>query len=214
MQYTTNYNLKKPESNDTANINDLNENMDILDEKLKEAIQNEQLQGDVTEIKGTTEEIKTSVGSSKDLSSSPTLFGRLAEIKETLTSKFSEVISKITGVDGKIGTSGDSGTDTVFGKLNKGFDVKVQSGTITLTTTRDSNSVSVPISPVNKEKSILLFSWTPNINTSHPLGEIDIGYFENTFLRGELNSSSIVFYVENTGNSISQHINWQVLEFA
>lgn len=213
-EFTPNFNLKKPYETDFFNIEDFNGNMDILDEKLKEVSQNEQLQGDVTEIKGTTAEIKTSVGSSGDLSSSPTLFGRLAEIKETLISKFGEVASKITGVDGKIGTSGDSGTDTVFGKLNKGFDVKVQSGTITLTTTSSSNSVSVPISPVNKEKSILLFSWTPNINTNNPLGEIGIGYFENTFLRGELNSSSIVFYVENTGNSISQHINWQVLEFA
>ena len=118
-EFTPNFNLKKPDETDFFNIEDFNGNMDILDEKLKEAIQNEQLQGDVTEIKGTTEEIKTSVGSSGDLSSSPTLFGRLAEIKETLTSKFSEVVSKITGVDGKIGASGDSGTDTVFGKLNE-----------------------------------------------------------------------------------------------
>lgn len=117
-EFTPNFNLKKPDETDFFNIEDFNGNMDILDEKLKEAIQNEQLQGDVTEIKGTTEEIKTSVGSSGDLSSSPTLFGRLAEIKETLISKFGEVISKITGVDEKIGTSGDSGTDTVFGNIN------------------------------------------------------------------------------------------------
>ena len=116
-EFTPNFNLKKPYETDFFNIEDFNGNMDILDEKLKEASQNEQLQGDVTEIKGTTEEIKTSVGSSGDLSTSPTLFGRLAEIKETLTSKFSEVVSKITGVDEKIGTSGDSGTDTVFGKI-------------------------------------------------------------------------------------------------
>ena len=117
-EFTPNFNLKKPYETDFFNIEDFNGNMDIIDQKLKEVSQNEQLQGDVTEIKGTTEEIKTSVGSSGDLSSSPTLFGRLAEIKETLTSKFSEVVSKITGVDEKIGTSGDSGTNSVFGKLN------------------------------------------------------------------------------------------------
>ena len=122
-EFTPNFNFKKPDETDFFNIEDFNGNMDILDEKLKEASQNEQLQGDVTEIKGTTEEIKTSVGSSGDLSSSPTLFGRLAEIKETLTSKFSDVVSRITGIDGKIGTTTDTGgtssAGSIFAKINK-----------------------------------------------------------------------------------------------
>ncbi len=36
MQYTANYNLKKPEGTDIVNIDDLNDNADILDQKLKE----------------------------------------------------------------------------------------------------------------------------------------------------------------------------------
>jgi len=36
MQYTVNYNLKKPEGTDIVNIDDLNHNADILDQKLKE----------------------------------------------------------------------------------------------------------------------------------------------------------------------------------
>lgn len=36
MQNTTNYNLKKPELTDYVNINDLNDNADIIDAKLKE----------------------------------------------------------------------------------------------------------------------------------------------------------------------------------
>lgn len=36
MQYTVNYNLKKPEGTDIVNIDDLNDNADILDQKLKE----------------------------------------------------------------------------------------------------------------------------------------------------------------------------------
>jgi len=36
MKYTTNYNLKKPEGPDIVNIDDLNENADIIDQKLKE----------------------------------------------------------------------------------------------------------------------------------------------------------------------------------
>jgi phage-related tail fiber protein len=36
VQYTSNYNLKKPEGTDIVNIDDLNYNADILDQKLKE----------------------------------------------------------------------------------------------------------------------------------------------------------------------------------
>lgn len=39
MQTTENYGLKKPESTDQYNIEDFNENMDILDEKLQEVFQ-------------------------------------------------------------------------------------------------------------------------------------------------------------------------------
>ena len=36
MKYTGNYNLKKPEGSDVVNIDDLNDNADIIDQKLKE----------------------------------------------------------------------------------------------------------------------------------------------------------------------------------
>ena len=36
MKYTDNYGLKKPELNDYVEIDDLNENADIIDEKLKD----------------------------------------------------------------------------------------------------------------------------------------------------------------------------------
>jgi len=36
MKYTQNYNLKKPEGTDSVNIDDLNYNADVLDQKLKE----------------------------------------------------------------------------------------------------------------------------------------------------------------------------------
>ena len=122
-EFTSNFNLKKPDETDFFNIEDFNGNMDILDEKLKEASQNEQLQGDVSDIKGTTEEIKNALGSSADISSSPTIFGKIADIKETLISKFSDVVSRITGIDGKIGTATDTGgtasAGSIFAKINK-----------------------------------------------------------------------------------------------
>ena len=115
-EFTPNFNLKKPNEYEFYNIDDFNENMDIIDQKLKEAGQNEQLQSDVTEI-------KTDIGSPSDISSSPTIFGKLAEIKETLTTKFIEIISKITGIDSKIGTTTDTGGTSsaggIFAKLNK-----------------------------------------------------------------------------------------------
>lgn len=38
MNYTTNLNLKKPEYSDNADIADFNDNMDIIDEALAEAL--------------------------------------------------------------------------------------------------------------------------------------------------------------------------------
>lgn len=49
MKNTTNYGLKKPESTDFYNVDDMNENMDIIDEKLKEL--EEGGGGDVSTVK-------------------------------------------------------------------------------------------------------------------------------------------------------------------
>ncbi|PKB52298.1 hypothetical protein CRH03_25290 [Clostridium sp. HMb25] len=38
MQYTTNYNLKKPEGSDPVNIQDFNDNADSLDTELKKRV--------------------------------------------------------------------------------------------------------------------------------------------------------------------------------
>ena len=84
------------------------------DEAINRAVGEGKLVDDVTEI-------KTDIGSPEDVSTSPTIFGKLADIKEMLTNKFSEIISKITSIDSKIGTSLDIGTDTIFAKLNNIF---------------------------------------------------------------------------------------------
>lgn len=115
-EFTPNFNLEKPDEDEFYNIAYFNENMDIIDKKLKEAGQSEQLESDVTEI-------KNDIGSAEDLSTSPTIFGKLAEIKETLTTKFADIISKIAGIDSKIGTTTDTGgtssAASIFAKLNK-----------------------------------------------------------------------------------------------
>ena len=115
-EFTPNFNLKKPNEDEFYNIAYFNENMDIIDKKLKEAGQSEQLQSDVTEI-------KNDIGSAEDLSTSPTIFGKLAELKEILTTKFADIISKITSIDSKIGTATDTGgtasAGSIFAKINK-----------------------------------------------------------------------------------------------
>lgn len=40
MKYTSNYNLKKPDYTDPADIQDVNDNADIIDQKLKENADN------------------------------------------------------------------------------------------------------------------------------------------------------------------------------
>ncbi|RXI50204.1 hypothetical protein DP124_12095 [Clostridium tetani] len=59
MKETLNYKLKKPEQNDYVNIEDLNYNVDIIDEKIKETesqladmVKKEQIYGNKTEIVG------------------------------------------------------------------------------------------------------------------------------------------------------------------
>ena len=80
----------------------------------------------VEKLSKITEDIsenKTSIGNAEDLSTSPTIFGKLAEIKEIITSKFADIISKIAGIDSKIGTTTDTGGTSsaggIFAKLNK-----------------------------------------------------------------------------------------------
>ena len=53
-----------------------------------------------------------------DPDTQPTLFGRLAQLKKVLVEKLAEVLTKVTGIDGKIGTIGDADTQpTLFGRL-------------------------------------------------------------------------------------------------
>lgn len=193
-EFTPNFNLKKPNEDEFYNIEDFNGNMDIIDQKLKEAGQSEQLQTDVTEI-------KTDIGSSEDVSTSPTIFGKLADIKEMLTNKFSEVVSKITGIDSKIGTSLDSGTDTVFGLLSglnsKGAVKSVQRGYINQTST--TGSIIVPISTINIDKAFVII--TGSSVSSSNMRPIYIS---------SISSDSFTVYAYSA-NSFS--FSWEVIEF-
>ena len=68
-------------------------------------------------------EILNKLGTSDDTSSSSTIFGKLTDIKDTITTKFTEIISNINGVNNKIGntedSNGTSSTGGIFAKINK-----------------------------------------------------------------------------------------------
>lgn len=74
----------------------------------------------------TVEEINQKIGTEGDADTQPTVFGRLAQVKnalgEKLQEKLQEVLTKVTGIDEKIGTSedtvGNNKAGSVMGKLN------------------------------------------------------------------------------------------------
>lgn len=74
----------------------------------------------------TVEEINQKIGTEGDADTQPTVFGRLAQVKnalgEKLQEKLQEVLTKVTGIDEKIGktddTVGNNKVGSVMGKLN------------------------------------------------------------------------------------------------
>lgn len=71
MQFTKNLNLKKPQEGDFIQISDINENMDVIDEKLGNKAQQEE--GVKTEISGMSDKI----GAGTDAAGTSSLFGKL-----------------------------------------------------------------------------------------------------------------------------------------
>lgn len=75
----------------------------------------------------TVNEIKNKIGTESDADTQPTLFGRLAQLKKVLLENLAELLTKVTGIDGKIGntddTTGSAKVGSVMGKLNALFTV-------------------------------------------------------------------------------------------
>ena len=109
----------------------------------------------------TVNEINNKIGTEADADTQPTLFGRLAQLKNVLVEKLAEVLTKVTGIDGKVGTSGDTaGTATLFGqvkdiseKMPTGIVKSIQRGYVK---DRQTFPLTISISPVNPEKSIVI----------------------------------------------------------
>ena len=87
-----------------------------------------------TELDGVAKEttltkIDAKIGESEDTSTQPTIFGKLAELKQIILEKASDIISAVTGFVDKIGNPEDSSsTDTVFGRLANVQDIVTKVG--------------------------------------------------------------------------------------
>lgn len=122
MKYSENYNFNLPDLDDEADVEKLNENFSMIDEIIK---QNES----DPELKNKIDGIDAKIGESEDSSTKPTIFGKLAELKQIILEKASEIISAVTGFVDKIGNPEDSSsTNTVFGRLANVQDIVTKVG--------------------------------------------------------------------------------------
>lgn len=118
MKFTENFNLNLPDLDDMADVEKLNENFRTIDTTMKSLETDPELAANVVDI-------KNKIGTEADADTQPTLFGRLAQLKNVLLEKLAEVLTKVTGIDGKIGNQDDEvggiKTGSVMGKLNALF---------------------------------------------------------------------------------------------
>ena len=96
MKFTENFNLNLPDLDDMADVEKMNENFQTIDTKMKSLETDPELAANVVDI-------KNKIGTESDADTQPTLFGRLAQLKKVLLEKLAEVLTKVTGIDGKIG---------------------------------------------------------------------------------------------------------------
>lgn len=163
----------------------------------------------------TVEEINNKIGEESDADTQPTLFGRLAQLKNVLLEKLAEVITKITGVDSKIGTSGDTaGTSTLFGqvkdiseKMPTGAVKSVQKGIITAVpnTGVSGKLYEIPINTVDPNKCLVVLNSGLLSNGSSLGGD--------SLILTDLSANilKVTVFTTNTGGSAS--FCWQVIEF-
>lgn len=97
MKFTENFNLNLPDLDDMADVEKLNENFQTIDTTMKSLETDPELAANVVDI-------KNKIGAESDADTQPTLFGRLAQLKNVLLEKLAEVLTKVTGVDANVKT--------------------------------------------------------------------------------------------------------------
>lgn len=131
--YTTNYNLEMPEQNDFYNVDVQNENMKKIDQAIKEAGNNEALEGNVA---GLVEKI----GTTTDVGGSNTAGSTMAKLNALLKT---------------LGNSNTSLAELILSLSNRGVVKSVQRGSYD-NTSGSSRYYDITISKVNPSKSMLI----------------------------------------------------------
>lgn len=157
----------------------------------------------------TVDEIKNKIGEESDADTQPTLFGRLAQLKNVLMEKLAEMLTKVTGIDTKIGTSGDTaGSATLFGqvkdiseKMPTGTIKSIQRGMFRWSSGMNTQGAEIVISTVNPEKCIVMLSCSSdNEYGSGSIGEAAVK---------KLEPEKLSLYVAGRANLLFV---WQVIE--
>lgn len=157
----------------------------------------------------TVNEINNKIGEESDADTQPTLFGRLAQLKKVLLEKLAELLTKVTGIDGKIGTIGDTaGTATLFGqvkdiseKMPTGTIKSIQHGMFRWSSEMNTQGTEIVISTVNPEKCIVMLSCSgDNDNASRSIGEAAVKKLEpeklSLYVAGSLNNLFVWHVIE------------------
>lgn len=156
MEYTTNYNLKKPSTTTNVRITDLNENTDVIDTKLKElenglqnidfsTIENElNTKVSTTDFNAHKGEITQQIGTETLTTTSKTLKGAINEVKQSandIKTKWASVVGSpllATDTQAQLQTK----TQTIKNTLATNLTAKGQSSVGTETLTALANKVA------------------------------------------------------------------------
>lgn len=132
--YTTNYNLEMPEQNDFYNVDVQNENMKKIDQAIKEAGNNPELEGNVA---GLVEKI----GTTTDVGGSSSAGSTMAKLNALLKT---------------IGNSDTALADLIVGLSNRGVVKSIQYGRFFYTET--DSRYTITISKINVKKSFVILN--------------------------------------------------------
>ena len=133
--YTENYNLEMPDQNEFYNVDVQNQNMQKIDTAIKEAGNNEELEGNVA---GLVEKI----GTTTDVGGSTTTGSSMAKLNALLKT---------------VGNSDTSLSDLIASLINKSMVKSVQSGVVTIASS-SSSTKTVTINSVDTLKSLAFVS--------------------------------------------------------
>nr|DAL92534.1 MAG TPA: hypothetical protein [Caudoviricetes sp.] len=205
MKFTENFNLNLPDLDDMADVENLNENFQTIDTKMKSLETDPELAANVVDI-------KNKIGTESDADTQPTLFGRLAQLKNVLLEKLAEVLTKVTGIDGKIGTIGDTAEDeTLFGKLSQGAIKSVQRGVVLLS---KEGSTTVTIGKINPNRAVVFLdggNWYHESRNSDYRSNTVVPVYVESITETSMVLTPIFTTTYDTVTS--KQCSWQVLEF-